>query len=498
MASAFSLQDPSLIQGLNFVDGQWVPSASNKTFKVTDPAAGNILGEFPESTTEDTQSAIQAAATAFPAWRSKSGRERGRILRKWYDLVIENKQDLAKIITLENGKAKADGEGEVMFAASFLEWFSEEAPRIYGDVVPHSNSSFRVHVVREPVGVCGLITPWNFPAGMVTRKVAPALAAGCTVVLKSPGETPFSSTALAVLALRAGVPKGVFNIVSALENTPKIGHLLCTSPIIRKISFTGSTRVGRLLMSQSSDSIKKMSLELGGNAPFIVFDDADLDLALTHLVGAKFKVSGQTCVCANRIYIQKGVHDELLQRFVKAVQGFKIGPGAKAETTHGPLITEAAVDKVEGLVEDAVKQGAKVIVGGKRRPDIGSQFYEPTIITNVTNKMRIFHEEIFGPVATILPFDTEEEVVAAANNCDVGLASYLFTGDGQRAARVSEQLQAGMVAINTSAISDAPVPFGGIKQSGLGREGSKFGLEDYTELKSIITGNAQVIHRSHI
>ncbi|KAF4443188.1 Aldehyde dehydrogenase, C-terminal [Fusarium austroafricanum] len=498
MSSSIRLDDPTLLVGLNYVNGDWVPSVSGQSFEVSDPATGLKIGTCPESTSSDAQNAIDAAAKAFPAWRSRSGRERGRILRRWYELVLENKKDLATLITTENGKAKADADGEVLFAASFLEWFSEEAARMYGEVVPHSSNAFRVSVIKEPVGVCGLITPWNFPAGMVTRKMGPALAAGCTVVLKSPGETPFSANALAVLAARAGVPPGVINIVTALENTPEIGKLLCSSDTIRKISFTGSTRVGRLLMSQSSSTIKKLSLELGGNAPFIVFEDADLDLALRDVINAKFKSSGQTCVCANRIYVHRRIMDEFLDRLASAVKGFKVGSGHDKETTHGPLISLAAAEKVALLVDDAVAQGARVVLGGKLLNDIGPGFYEPTILTNVHANMRLAQEEIFGPVAAIFPFESEEEVVDAANSCNVGLASYIFTQDFDRANRVSELIQSGMVAINTGAVSDSAVPFGGIKQSGLGREGSKHGLDDYLQMKTIITGNVSVRHRSHI
>ncbi|KAL3705480.1 hypothetical protein TMatcc_009152 [Talaromyces marneffei ATCC 18224] len=371
---------------------------------------------------------------------------------------MENKDDLATLITFENGKAKGDASGEVLFAASFLEWFAEEAARIYGDLIPHSSTAYRVSVVKEPIGVCGLITPWNFPAGMVTRKIGPALAAGCTVVLKSPGETPFSANALAVLAQQAGVPPGVINIITCLANTPQIGQLLCTSSIIRKVSFTGSTRIGRLLMAQSSSTIKKLSLELGGNAPFIVFDDADLDLAIREVVTAKFKGSGQTCVCANRIFVHDRVFDEFVQHLKEATSNFRVGSGHEPSTTHGPLISTAAVEKVARLVDDAVSRGAKVIAGGKRRPDIGPCFYEPTILTDGDPGLSISREEIFGPVAVVHRFDSEKQVLTAANDCDVGLAAYLFTQDLNRATRLSEQIQSGMVAINCGSVSDAPVP----------------------------------------
>ncbi|KDN69695.1 putative succinate-semialdehyde dehydrogenase [Colletotrichum sublineola] len=464
MAPIPQLKDKTLLVGKNLINGGWTDSVSGKTFDVTDPATGDLIGSCPESVVEDADRAIKSAAAALPGWRSKSGRERSRILRRWYDLVMENKTDLATLITWENGKAQADAAGEVLFAASFLEWFSEEAARVYGDVVPHSKPSMRISVLKEPVGVCGLITPygaarsWNFPAAMLARKVAPALAAGCTVVAKTAGETPFSANAMMILGERAGVPRGVVNIVCALQNTPEIGAALCGSDIVRKISFTGSTRVGKLLMQQSSQTLKKLSLELGGNAPFLVFDDADLDIAVAGVVASKFKVSGQTCVCANRIYVQKGIYSAFVSRLKEAVGQFKLGHGFDAGVTHGPLVIQGAVQRVSNLVEDAVDKGARVEAGGKARPDLGPNFFEPTIVSNLSPTARILHEEIFGPVAPILSFDTEEEAVDAANQCDVGLASYIFTKDLGRAARVSELLQFGMVALNTGVISDAAAP----------------------------------------
>ncbi|KAI8659066.1 Succinate-semialdehyde dehydrogenase [Fusarium sp. Ph1] len=425
---------------------------------IIDPATGFKLGSCPESTPDDALKAIAAAAAAFPDWRSRSGRERSRILRRWYELILENKEDLATLIISENGKARPDALGEVLFAAGFVEWFSEEAARVYGDIIPHSSNTFQVSVTKEPVGVCGLMTPWNFPAGMVTRKIAPALAAGFTVVLKSPGETPFSANALAVLSQQAGVPKGVINIVTALDNTPQVGQTLCSSDVIRKISFTGSTRVGRLLMSQSSSTIKKLSLELGGNAPFIIFKDADLDLALREAPNAKFKSSGQTCVCANRIYVQTDIVENFTHRFVEAVKTFKLGSGHQDDTTHGPLISSSAVEKVAALVDNSLTQGAKVLIGGKTRPDLGPSYYEPTILTDVRTDMRITQEEIFGPVATIIPFVTENEVINNANACNVGLASYVFTENLNRARRVSGLLETGMVAMNSESVSDSAIP----------------------------------------
>ncbi|KAJ6142955.1 Aldehyde dehydrogenase C-terminal [Penicillium samsonianum] len=498
MATNIRLKDPSLLVGQNYIDGKWVEAVSGKRFIVTDPASGKLIGSCPESDTRDAQGAIESAAAALPAWRSRSGRNRSRLLRRWYNLVMENKEDLATLITWENGKAKPDAAGEVLFAASFLEWFSEEAARIYGDVIPHTQPNFRVSVLKEPIGVCGLITPWNFPAAMITRKLGPALAAGCTVVVKTAGETPFTANALLKLGERAGIPAGVINSIAALENTPEIGQALCSSNTVRKISFTGSTRVGKLLMQQSSNSLKKLSLELGGNAPFIVFEDADLGLAVDAAISSKFKSSGQTCVCSNRIFVQQSIYPEFIKRLKSAVSQFQVGNGFDAKTTHGPLVTPAAVERVARLVDDAVKRGAKVEIGGKRRSDLGQNFFEPTILTNASPDMSVVNEEIFGPVAPIFSFKTEDEVVATSNACDVGLASYIFTQDVTRANRVSELLQFGMVAVNTGVISDAASPFGGIKHSGIGREGSKYGIDDYLQTKTVVTGNINVVHKSSL
>uniref|UniRef100_A0A8H7N4Z9 Aldehyde dehydrogenase domain-containing protein n=1 Tax=Bionectria ochroleuca TaxID=29856 RepID=A0A8H7N4Z9_BIOOC len=475
------LKNPSLLIGKNYINAEWVESVSGKRFEIhgtlQDPATGKLIGTCPESNSQDAQKAINAASAAFPAWRSRSGRERARILRRWNDLILENAQDLATLIGWENGKASFDANGEVQFAASFLEWFSEEAAHIHGDVVPHSSTSFRVSVLKEPVGVAGLIVPWNFPAGMITRKFGPALAAGCSVIIKTAGETPFTANALTLLGEKAGVPKGVVNIVCALENTPEIGQALCAS---------------------LSDTIKKLSLELGGNAPVIVFSDADLDLAVKGVIASKFKGTGQTCVCANRIFVQDGIYDEFIRRLVEIVRTFKVGNGADTETTHGPLIHEAAASKVAELVDDAVQKGAKIAVGGRRRQDIGPAFYQPTVLTDVSSNMRLFQDEIFGPIAPILRFSAEDEAVDAANACDVGLASYVYTQDITRAHRVTELLHFGMVAINTGVMSDAAAPFGGVKQSGLGREGSKYGIADYLQSKTVVTGNINVTHRAHI
>jgi succinate-semialdehyde dehydrogenase/glutarate-semialdehyde dehydrogenase len=458
MATIFSatLKDPSLFVSESYIDGGWVGSKTNKTFNVYNPATEELIGSCPESNIDDINAAIQAAAKAFPTWRAQSGRTRGRILRRLFDLIVDNKEDIGKIITAENGKAKSDAEGEALFSAGFFEWFSEEAPRIYGDVVPHSNPSARTQVLKEPVGVCGLITPWNFPMAMGARKIAAALAAGCTVVLKSDGLTPFSSNVLAVLAERAGLPKGVLNVVTALENTPSLGLKLCESDIVKKISFTGSTRVGKLLMKQSSNTLKKLSLELGGNAPFIVFDDAEIETAVTSAMISKFKVTGQTCVCANRFYVQEGIYDRFSQRLVEEVKKCRVGNGQDAGVTHGPLTNGVA--KTQEHIQDAVSKKATVLLGGNTLASSGKNFHELTILGDVDDSMKVATEETFGPLAALAKFKTEDEVVGRANNCEVGLASYLITSDLGKAHRVSERLEFGMVAINTGVISDWAAP----------------------------------------
>lgn len=401
---------------------------------------------------------------------------------------MENSEDLAKLITLENGKPLADAKGEVNYAAQFFEWFSEEAPRIYGETIPATIPGNRVMTLKQPVGVCGLITPWNFPAAMITRKIGPALAAGCTTVCKAPGETPFTSLALAELAHRAGIPKGVVNVVTVHKNTPEVGETLMTNPTIQKVSFTGSTGVGKLLMKQASSTLKVLSMELGGNAPFIVFDDADVDAAVAGAIASKFRSSGQTCVCANRIYVQKGIYDEFAQKFAEKVRGFKVGHGFEEGITHGPLIHDRAVSKADDHVRDAEKKGAKIIVGGQKMPELGENFYQPTVITGMTKDMAIACEETFGPVAGLFPFETEQEVVSLANAAEVGLAGYFFSRDLERITRVAETLEVGMVGVNTGLISDAASPFGGVKQSGFGREGSRYGIEEYQHIKTITYG----------
>ncbi|KAJ6782447.1 hypothetical protein PWT90_09445 [Aphanocladium album] len=483
------LNDPSLLkQNVHYINGQWVPSISGKTFKVTDPSTGELVGTGAEADVDDTKSAIEAAAEAFKTFRKQTGRERAKLLRKWFDLMNENADDIAKLITWENGKPMADAKGEAAYAANFFEWFSEEAPRTYGDTIPSSLAANRVWTVKEPVGVCGLITPWNFPAAMITRKIGPALAAGCTVVCKAPGETPFTALALAELAHRAGIPKGVVNVIASLENTPAVGKELTTSPIVKKVSFTGSTGVGKLLMNQSSSTLKKLSLELGGNAPFIVFDDADLDAAVAGAIASKFRSSGQTCVCANRIYVQRGIYDDFVTKFVEKVKAFKVGNGFEDGVTHGPLIHDRAVTKVQSHVDDAVAKGAKVLVGGQKMPDLGSNFFQPTVLRDMTVDMAIATEETFGPLAGLFPFETEADVVAMANKSEVGLAGYFYSRDLERVYRVAESLEVGMVGVNTGIISDVASPFGGVKESGFGREGSKYGIAEYQITKMITFG----------
>jgi succinate-semialdehyde dehydrogenase/glutarate-semialdehyde dehydrogenase len=402
--------------------------------------------------------------------------------------MVENADDLAKLITWENGKPMADAKGEVTYAANFFEWFSEEAPRIYGDTIPASVPGNRIWTVKEPVGVCGLITPWNFPAAMITRKIGPALAVGCTTVAKAPAETPFTSLAIAELAHRAGVPAGVVNVITTHANMAKVGEVMTTDPTIRKVSFTGSTGVGKLLMRQCSSTLKKLSLELGGNAPFIVFDDADLDIAVTGAIASKFRSSGQTCVCANRIFVQAGIYDEFAKRFAAKVKDFKVGNGFEEGITHGPLIHDRAVDKVEAHVRDAEKKGGKVVVGGNKMPELGPNFFQPTVITGMTTEMAMAEEETFGPVAGLFKFETEEEVVRIANSSEVGLAGYFFSRDIERVYRIAEHLEVGMVGVNTGLISDPAAPFGGVKESGFGREGSLYGVGEYMVTKMVTYG----------
>jgi len=482
------LRNKSLFRDQAYVNGRWVSAQSGKTFEVTDPASGKVIGTMPDMNKDDVQKAIDAAAAALPSFRKTTGRERARMLRKWYELMMENSDDLATLITWENGKPLAEAKGEVEYAANYFEWFSEEAPRAYGDTIAASTADHRVFTVKEPIGVCGLITPWNWPAGMVTRKIGPAFAAGCTIVLKSPGETPLTSAALAELAHRAGIPPGVVNVVSALENTAEVGAILTSSPTVDKVSFTGSTRVGKILMAQAASTLKKVSFELGGNAPFIIFDDADLDIAVEGAVASKFRSSGQTCVCANRIYVQRGIYDAFAKAFTAKVNNFKVGSGFANGITHGPLIHDRAMSKVEEIIDDAVKKGGKILVGGHKIPGLGPNFFEPTVIRDMKNDMMLAHDEVFGPVAGLFPFDTEAEVMRLANDTEVGLAGYFYSQDIQRCYRVAETLEVGMVGVNTGLVSDVAMPFGGVKESGFGREGSKYGIEEYLTVKSVTFG----------
>ncbi|CAK7224834.1 succinate semialdehyde dehydrogenase NADP+ linked [Sporothrix curviconia] len=504
------LKDASLFIQQGFIDGSWVMAQTGKTFDVVNPATDERLGACPDFSVDETKRAIDAAADAFPAFRDTKPRERARLLRRWYDLVMDNVDDLAVLLTLENGKPLAEARGEVVYAASFLEWFSEEAPRVYGDTVPASNSpgNSQVLTVREPVGVCALITPWNFPAAMITRKAGAALAAGCTAIIKPAGETPFTANALVELARRAGMPRGVLNVVTASQaQTPAVGAALTSSPRVHKVSFTGSTAVGQLLMQQCAGAtpggtLKKVSLELGGNAPFIVFDDADLEAAVDGAIISKFRASGQTCVCANRLYVQAGIYDAFAARLAARVRReFVVGNGSDARTTHGPLIHGRAAAKAESHVVDAVAKGARVLVGGVSPETKASaalkttSFVLPTVLTDVTPGMKIASEETFGPVAGLFRFSSEAEALQLANSTPYGLAAYVFSRDVHRAWRVARSLDVGMVGLNTGIISDAAAPFGGVKSSGFGREGSKYGIEEYMSVKTITLGAERVQSR---
>ncbi|WP_349295622.1 NAD-dependent succinate-semialdehyde dehydrogenase (plasmid) [Thioclava sp. 'Guangxiensis'] len=481
---AAKLKDASLLETRAYINGEWVGSETR--FAVENPSTGETLAEVPDLTVTDTNRAIDAAYAAKAAWAAKTGKERGAILRKLYDLMVANADDLATILTAEMGKPWAEARGEVLYGASYVEWFSEEAKRLYGDFIPGHATDIRMVVVKQPVGVVGAITPWNFPNAMIARKLAPALAAGCTMVARPSEFTPLSALALTVLIERAGVPAGVFNIVTGLD-AAGIGKALCDSPKVAKMTFTGSTRVGKILMRQGADTVKKISLELGGNAPFIVFDDADVDAAVQGAMIAKFRNNGQTCVCANRIYVQAGVYDAFAEKLAKAMGALTLGDGFAEGTTTGPLINAAALAKVEDHIADAVAKGATVLTGGKRSA-LGGTFHEPTLLTGVTQEMKVASEETFGPLAPLVKFETEAEAIAFANDTEFGLASYFYTGDLKRAWRVGEALETGMVGINTGAISSEIAPFGGIKQSGQGREGSKYGCDDYLEIKNLCFG----------
>ncbi|MCP3708326.1 NADP-dependent succinate-semialdehyde dehydrogenase [Paraburkholderia sp. CNPSo 3274] len=475
-----NLKDASLLQHNAFINGEWQGAEDGATLEVKNPATGAVIGTVPRMGAAETRRAIAAANAAWPAWRAKTAKERSVILRKWHDLMMENADDLALILTTEQGKPLAEAKGEIGYAASFLEWFAEEGKRIYGDTIPTPANDKRIVVTKEPVGVCAAITPWNFPAAMITRKVGPALAAGCPIVLKPAEATPFSALALAVLAERAGVPRGVFSVVTG---DPKaIGGELTSNPTVRKLSFTGSTPVGRLLMGQCASTVKKVSLELGGNAPFIVFEDADLDAAVAGAIASKYRNSGQTCVCTNRFYVHDAVYDAFAAKLRDAVEKLKVGLGTEAGVTQGPLINEAAVLKVESHIEDALAKGAQVTTGGKRHA-LGHGFFEPTILTGVTPAMKVARDETFGPLAPLFRFSSDEEVIRMANDTEFGLAAYFYSRDIGRVWRVAEALEYGMVGINTGLISNEVAPFGGVKQSGLGREGSHYGVDDYVVIK---------------
>jgi len=484
-ATGVALKDSRLFREACYIDGTWVPAAGNSTISVDNPATGEILGTVPNFGSPETRKAILAAQEAFPAWSKKTAKERAIVLRRWFDLMMENQEDLARLMTLEQGKPLAESKGEVAYAASFFEWFGEEAKRVYGDTIPGHQSDKRILVIKQPIGVVACITPWNFPLAMITRKAAPAIGAGCTVVLKPAEQTPFSALALAELAERAGVPKGVFNVITGAPK--EIGGELTSNPMIRKVSFTGSTEVGKLLMRQCAGTVKKLSLELGGNAPFIVFDDADLEAAVEGAVTSKYRNTGQTCVCANRLLVQEKIYDAFAEKFAAAVKALKPAPGLEPGATQGPLIDDAAVAKVESHIKDAQEKGAKVLLGGKKH-SLGGRFFEPTILTEVTPAMAVAREETFGPVAPLFRFKTEAEAIALANNTEFGLASYFYGKDMARIWRVAEALEYGIVGINTGIISTEVAPFGGIKESGIGREGSKYGMEDYLELKYLCIG----------
>jgi succinate-semialdehyde dehydrogenase/glutarate-semialdehyde dehydrogenase len=478
------LKNPQLLTDKAYVNGQWIGAAA--AFDVTNPVDNAVVGRVPDMSVADVKKAIDAAHKALPAWSAMSAKERAKILRRWSDLIVENADDLAAIMTAEQGKPLAEAKGEVVYAASFFEWFAEEGKRAYGDVIPSPIANARMVVIKQPVGVCAAITPWNFPSAMITRKIAPALAAGCTIVCRPASETPLSALAMAVLAEQAGVPAGVVNIVTG-KDSKGIGKEFCDNPVVRKLSFTGSTGVGKILMKQSADGLKKLSLELGGNAPFIVFDDADIDAAVDGAIVCKLRNAGQTCVCANRIYVQEKVYDEFATKFAAKAAALKVGDGASAGVNIGPLINKAAVEKVQEHIANAVAKGAKILTGGKPHA-LGGTFFEPTVLANVPHDAQISCEETFGPVAPLFTFKDEAEAIRLANNTEYGLASYFYSRDLARTWRVAEALEFGMVGINTGILSTEVAPFGGVKESGFGREGSKYGLDEYLSVKYMLVG----------
>ncbi|HBI84129.1 MAG TPA: NADP-dependent succinate-semialdehyde dehydrogenase I [Alcaligenaceae bacterium] len=475
-----NLADKSLLREECLIDGKWV--GSDQKIAVTNPATGAHIANVPKFGVAHTRQAIEAANRAGPAWRARTAKERSAVLNRWFDLIMANQEDLARIMTAEQGKPLPEARGEIAYAASFIEWFAEEGKRVYGETIPAPVSSQRIVVLREPIGVCAAITPWNFPAAMITRKAGPALAAGCTMIVKPASQTPLTALALVVLAERAGIPAGVLSIVTGAAG--EVGTELATNPLVRKLTFTGSTEVGRILMQQTASTIKKVSMELGGNAPFIVFDDADLDAAVEGAMISKYRNAGQTCVCANRIYVHAKVYDAFAAKLVAAVEAMKVGDGFAEGVRIGPLIDQKAVAKVEEHIADATSKGAKILTGGKRH-ELGQSFFQPTVIVNVTKDMAVSREETFGPLAPLFRFETEDEVVALANDTEFGLASYFYARDLGRVWRVAERLDYGMVGVNTGLISNEVAPFGGVKQSGLGREGSHHGIEDYLEMKYV-------------
>ncbi|MDP1901434.1 MAG: NADP-dependent succinate-semialdehyde dehydrogenase [Rubrivivax sp.] len=479
------LKDPTLLRQQAYVNGQWCDADSGETCPVTNPATGEAIGTVPKMGAAETRRAIAAANAAWPAWRAKTGKERSAVLRKWNDLMLAHADDLAMIMTVEQGKPLPEAKGEILYAASFIEWFAEEAKRVNGDTLPSPWADKRIVVIKQPIGVCAAITPWNFPAAMITRKAGPALAAGCPMVLKPALATPYSALALAVLAERAGVPAGIFSVLTGSSSA--IGGELTSNPTVRKLTFTGSTEVGSMLMQQCAKTIKKLSLELGGNAPFIVFDDADLDAAVEGAIVSKYRNAGQTCVCANRLYVQDGVYDAFAAKLVAAVEKLKVGNGVEAGVNQGPLIDAAAVAKVEQHIADAMAKGGRLLTGGQRHA-LGRSFFQPTVIADTTPDMMVAREETFGPLAPLFRFKTDEEALTLANDTEFGLASYFYSRDIGRIWRVAEGLESGMVGINTGLISNEIAPFGGVKQSGLGREGSKYGMDDYLVIKYLCMG----------
>ncbi|HTX23363.1 MAG TPA: NAD-dependent succinate-semialdehyde dehydrogenase [Steroidobacteraceae bacterium] len=482
------LRDASLLRTLCFVGGHWIAAESGAKIEVTNPATGAVLGTVPRASRVETRRAIEAAAGAFPAWAQRTAKDRAAILRRWYELLLAHQDDLATLMTAEQGKPLTEARGEVAYAASFIEWFAEEGKRLYGDVIPPHQADKRLLAIRQPVGVVAAITPWNFPAAMITRKVGPALASGCTVVCKPASQTPYSALAMAELASRAGVPAGVLNVLTG--DSEAIGAELTAHPLVRKLTFTGSTATGKKLMAQCSSTLKKLSLELGGNAPFIVFDDADLDAAVQGAIASKYRNTGQTCVCANRLLVQASVYEAFTSKLVAAVAGLRVGDGLEGPTDQGPLIDARALTKVEEHIADAVAKGARIVLGGKRHA-LGGTFFQPTVLTHVTPSMMIAREETFGPVAPLFRFSTEAQAVRMANDTEFGLAAYFYTRDLARTWRVGEALEYGIVGVNTGLISTEVAPFGGIKESGMGREGSRYGILDYTEIKYLCIGGVE-------